>query len=82
MDNIPSGAKEKDEEGPVLLIAQCMGTIAAHQALLSMTKENINTALVTFSPPLPNPNEVIQILGCFQNGVPAFVSLTTPVDVD
>jgi hypothetical protein cdiviTM7_00190 len=38
-----------------------MGTIAAHQALLSMTKENINTALVTFSPPLPNPNEVIQL---------------------
>ena len=61
MDNILSGAKEKDEEGSVLLIAQCMGTIAAHQALLSMTKENINTALVTFSPPLPSPGEVIQL---------------------
>ena len=57
MDNV----SDRDKEGPVLLIAQCMGTIAAHQALLSMTKENINTALVTFSPPLPNPNEVIQL---------------------
>lgn len=55
------GAKEKGEEGPVLLIAQCMGTIAAHQALLSMTEENINAALVTFSPPLPNPDEVIKL---------------------
>ena len=57
MDNV----SDRGKEGPVLLIAQCMGTIAAHQALLSMTKENINTALVTFSPPLPNPNEVIQL---------------------
>ena len=61
MDNMSDGAKEKGEKGPVLLIAQCMGTIAAHRALLSMTEENINTALVTFSPPLPNPNEVIQL---------------------
>ena len=38
-----------------------MGTIAAHQALLSMTEENINAALVTFSPPLPNPDEVIKL---------------------
>ena len=57
MDNV----SDRGKEGPVLLMAQCMGTIAAHQALLSMTKENINTALVTFSPPLPNPNEVIQL---------------------
>lgn len=57
MDNV----SDRGKEGPVLLIAQCMGTIAAHQALLSMTKENINTALVTFSPPLPNPDEVIQL---------------------
>ena len=61
MDNMPSGAKEKSEKSSVLLIAQCMGTIAAHQALLSMTEENINTALVTFSPPLPNPNKVVQL---------------------
>ena len=61
MDNIPSGAKEKSEKSSVLLIAQCMGTIAAHQALLSMTEENINTALVTFSPPLPNPDKVVQL---------------------
>lgn len=61
MDNVPSGAKEKGEEGSVLLIAQCMGTIAAHRALLSMTEENINAALVTFSPPLPNPDEVIKL---------------------
>ena len=61
MDNIPSENKEKDEKGSVLLIAQCMGTIAAHRALLSMTEENINAALVTFSPPLPNPGEVIQL---------------------
>ena len=38
-----------------------MGTIAAHQALLSMTEENINTALVTFSPPLPTPDKVVQL---------------------
>ena len=57
MDNV----SDRGKEGPVLLIAQCMGTIAAHQALLSMTKENINTALVTFSPPLPNPDEVIKL---------------------
>lgn len=61
MDNLPSGAKEKGEEGSVLLIAQCMGTIAAHQALSSMTEKNINTALVTFSPPLPNPGQVVQL---------------------
>ena len=61
MDNIPSENKEKDEKGSVLLIAQCMGTIAAHRALLSMTEENINAALVTFSPPLPNPDEVIKL---------------------
>ena len=61
MDNMPSGAKEKSEKSSVLLIAQCMGTIAAHQALLSMTEENINTALVTFSPPLPNPDKVVQL---------------------
>ena len=61
MNNMSDGAKEKGEEGPVLLIAQCMGTIAAHQALLSMTEENINAALVTFSPPLPNPDEVIKL---------------------
>ena len=61
MDNMSDGAKEKGEKGPVLLIAQCMGTIAAHRALLSMIEENINTALVTFLPPLPNPNEVIQL---------------------
>ena len=57
MDNV----SDRGKEGPVLLIAQYMGTIAAHQVLLSMTKENINTALVTFSPPLPSPNEVIQL---------------------
>ena len=57
MDNV----SDRGKEGPVLLIAQCMGTIAAHQALLSMTEENINTALVTFSPPLPNPSEVIKL---------------------
>ena len=57
MDNV----SDRGKEGPVLLIAQCMGTIAAHQALLSMTKENINTALVTFSPPLPNPDKVVQL---------------------
>lgn len=61
MDNVPSGAKEKGEEGPVLLIAQCMGTIAAHQALLSMTEESIDAALVAFSPPLPNPDKVVQL---------------------
>ena len=61
MDNIPSENKEKDEKGSVLIIAQCMGTIAAHRALLSMTEENINAALVTFSPPLPNPDEVIKL---------------------
>ena len=61
MDNLPSGAKERGEEGSVLLIAQCMGTIAAHQALSSMTEKNINTALVTFSPPLPNPDKVVQL---------------------
>ena len=61
MDNLPSGAKERGEEGFVLLIAQCMGTIAAHQALSSMTEKNINTALVTFSPPLPNPDKVVQL---------------------
>jgi len=61
MDNMSDGAKEKGEKGPVLLIAQCMGTIAAHQALSSMTEKNINTALVTFSPPLPNPGQVIQL---------------------
>ena len=61
MDNMSDEAKEKGEKGPVLLIAQCMGTIAAHQALLSMTEENINAALVTFSPPLPNPDEVIKL---------------------
>ena len=61
MDSIPIGAKEEGEKGSVLLIAQCMGTIAAHQALLSMTEENINTALVTFSPPLPNPDKVVQL---------------------
>ena len=61
MDNMSDGAKEKGEKGPVLLIAQCMGTIAAHQALSSMTEKNINTALVTFSPPLPNPGQVVQL---------------------
>ena len=61
MDNMSDRTKEKGEEGSVLLIAQCMGTIAAHQALLSMTEENINTALVTFSPPLPNPDKVVQL---------------------
>ena len=61
MDNMPSGAKEKSEKSSVLLIAQCMGTIAAHRALLSMTEEKVNAALVTFSPPLPNPGEVIQL---------------------
>ena len=39
MDNLPDRAKEKGEEGSVLLIAQCMGTIAAHQALSSMTEK-------------------------------------------
>ena len=39
MDNMSDGAKEKGEKGPVLLIAQCMGTIAAHRALLSMTEK-------------------------------------------
>lgn len=57
MDNV----SDRGKEGSVLLIAQCMGTIAAHRALLSMTEENMNTALVTFSPPLPNPGEVIQL---------------------
>lgn len=61
MDNIPSENKEKDEKGSVLLIAQCMGTIAAHQALLSMTEESIDAALVAFSPPLPNPDQVVQL---------------------
>lgn len=61
MDNMSDGAKEKDEKGPVLLIAQCMGTIAAHQALLSMTEESIDAALVAFSPPLPNPDQVVQL---------------------
>jgi len=61
MDNMPDGAKEKGEKGPVLLIAQCMGTIAAHQALLSMTEESIDAALVAFSPPLPNPDQVVQL---------------------
>ena len=61
MDSILSGTKEEGEKVSVLLIAQYMGTIAAHQALLSTTKENINTALVTFSPPLPSPGEVIQL---------------------
>ena len=54
-------AKEKGEEGSVLLIAQCMGTIAAHQALSSMTEEGIDAALVAFSPPLPSPDKVIQL---------------------
>ena len=57
MDNV----SDRDKEGSVLLIAQCMGTIAAHRALLSMTEEKVNAALVTFSPPLPNPGEVIQL---------------------
>ena len=61
MDNMSDRTKEKGEEGSVLLIAQCMGTIAAHQALSSMTEKNINTALVTFSPPLPNPDKVVQL---------------------
>ena len=61
MDNIPDRAKEKGEEGSVLLIAQCMGTIAAHQALSSMAEEGIDAALVAFSPPLPSPGEVIQL---------------------
>ena len=61
MDSIPIGAKEEGEKGSVLLIAQCMGTIAAHRALLSITEENINAALVTFSPPLPSPDKVIQL---------------------
>ena len=55
MDSILSGTKEEGEKVSVLLIAQCMGTIAAHQALLSMTEENINAALVTFSPPITKP---------------------------
>lgn len=38
-----------------------MGTIAAHQALSSMTEESIDAALVAFSPPLPNPGQVIQL---------------------
>lgn len=49
MDNIPSETKEKGEEGSILLIAQCMGTIAAHRVLLSVMEEKINAALVTFS---------------------------------
>jgi len=57
MDNV----SDRGKEGSVLLIAQCMGTIAAHRALLSMTEEKVNAALVTFSPPLPNPGEVIQL---------------------
>lgn len=61
MDNMSDRAKEKGKEGSVLLIAQCMGTIAAHQALLSMTEESIDAALVAFSPPLPNPGQVIQL---------------------
>ncbi len=61
MDNLPSGAKEEGEKGSVLLIAQCMGTIAAHQALSSMTEEGIDAALVAFSPPLPSPDKVIQL---------------------
>ena len=55
MDNIPIGAKEEGEKGSVLLIAQCMSTIAAHRALLSMTEEKVNAALVTFSPPITKP---------------------------
>ena len=61
MDNMSNRVKEKGEEDSVLLIAQCMGTIAAHQALLSMMEEKVNAALVTFSPPLPSPGEVIQL---------------------
>ena len=61
MDSIPIGAKEEGEKGSVLLIAQCMGTIAAHQALSSMTEEGIDAALVAFSPPLPSPDKVIQL---------------------
>ena len=61
MDSIPIGAKEEGEKGSVLLIAQCMGTIAAHQALSSMTEEGIDVALVAFSPPLPSPDKVIQL---------------------
>ena len=61
MDNMSDRAKEKGEEGSVLLIAQCMGTIAAHQALSSMTEEGIDAALVAFSPPLPSPDKVIQL---------------------
>lgn len=60
MDNMSDRTKEKGEEGSVLLIAQCMGTIAAHRALLSITEEGIDAALVAFSPPLPNPDQVIQ----------------------
>lgn len=61
MDNMSDRTKEKGEEGSVLLIAQCMGTIAAHRALLSITEECIDAALVAFSPPLPNPDQVIQL---------------------
>ena len=61
MDSIPIGAKEEGEKGSVLLIAQCMGTIAAHQALSSMAEEGIDAALVAFSPPLPSPDKVIQL---------------------
>ena len=57
MDNV----SDRGKEGPVLLIAQCMGTIAAHQALSSMTEEDIDAALVAFSPPLPSPDKVIQL---------------------
>lgn len=57
MDNV----SDRGKEGSVLLIAQCMGTIAAHQALSSMTEEGIDAALVAFSPPLPSPDKVIQL---------------------
>ena len=57
MDNV----SDRGKEGSVLLIAQCMGTIAAHRALLSMTEEKVNAALVTFSPPLPTPDKVVQL---------------------
>ena len=55
MDNIPSENKEKDEKGSVLLIAQCMGTIAAHRALLSMTEEKHKRSACSLFAPITKP---------------------------
>lgn len=57
---IIADAKERDEDQPLLIIAHCMGTVAALSAIESLPAHR-KTALVSIAPPLRNPRETVSM---------------------